>query len=255
MTASPPPQPGACLVTGASGGIGSALCAEFQKAGWFVVATGSEGSAPDGLAHDAWVQADLAAIASEASVRAAFRAAVMEAVGERPFRALVNNAARQILGGTEDLSVEQLRASFDINAVAPFALVQLFLSELRANAGVVLNIGTVHARSTKSGFVAYAASKTALHGLTRALAVDLGPDVRVNTLAPAATATPMLRAGFEGNPNGFATLADAHPLGRIAEPAEIARTALFLVGPDSGFISGATLYADGGVLSRLHDPA
>ncbi|MCA8887755.1 MAG: SDR family oxidoreductase, partial [Parvularculaceae bacterium] len=82
-----------------------------------------------------------------------------------------------------------------------------------------------------------------------------GPDVRVNTLAPAATATQMLKAGFENNPAGYAELEKVHPMGRIAEPAEIARLAKFLASDDAAFVTGATLYSDGGVLSRLHDPA
>ena len=93
-----------------------------------------------------------------------------------------------------------------------------------------------------------------MHGLTRALAVDLGPKVRVNTLAPAATATPMLMAGFKGREEAFKNLEGCHPAGRIATPEEIAKIAVFLMSEDADFITGATLYADGGVLSRLHDP-
>ena len=255
MTSSTKSRTDACLITGATGGLGHALCAVFREAGWFVVATGPETEAPDTLVRDAWVSADLATLAADEEARAEFRAAVDAHLDGRPLLGLINNAAQQTLGGAGDVSVAEVRYSFDVNVVAPFALVQLFLPDLRAGFGSVLNIGSVHAQSTKSGFVAYAASKTALHGLTRALAVDLGPDVRVNTLAPAATATPMLRAGFEDNPEGYAALADAHPMKRIAEPAEIAQTALFLIGPNSGFITGSTLFADGGVLSRLHDPA
>jgi len=124
---------------------------------------------------------------------------------------------------------------------------------LLATGGCVLNIGSVHANATKPGFVSYATSKAALHGLTRALAVDLGERCRVICLAPAATETDMLRAGFEHNPGGLEQLASMHPLNRLATPQEIARLAVVLAS-EAQFCTGSTVYADGGVLSRLHDP-
>jgi NAD(P)-dependent dehydrogenase (short-subunit alcohol dehydrogenase family) len=74
-------------------------------------------------------------------------------------------------------------------------------------------------------------------------------------LAPAATATTMLKESFAGNEKALAELEGVHPLKRIADPDEIARIALFLASKDSSFLTGATIFADGGILSRLHDPA
>jgi NAD(P)-dependent dehydrogenase (short-subunit alcohol dehydrogenase family) len=102
--------------------------------------------------------------------------------------------------------------------------------------------------------VCYATSKAALVGLTRALAVDLGSRVRVNAINPAAVATPMLLDGFKGKEALYAALGGMHPLGRIAEPAEIAQVALFLASRKAAFITGAAFDVDGGILSRLHDP-
>ena len=144
--------------------------------------------------------------------------------------------------------------SLTVNTAVPYALVKAFVADLEKSEGAVINIGSVHAQATKPQFLAYATSKAALHGLTRALAVDLGPKIRVNTLAPAATETPMLKAGFENDQKSYAALKDAHPLKRMASPDEIARLALFLASRDANFLTGATIYADGGVLSRLHDP-
>ena len=86
------------------------------------------------------------------------------------------------------------------------------------------------------------------------MAVDLGPRVRVNAICPGATATPMLLAGFEGEEESFQQLSKMHPLERIAEPEEIAQTALFLVSWQASFITGAALSIDGGISARLHDP-
>lgn len=102
--------------------------------------------------------------------------------------------------------------------------------------------------------MAYATSKAALAGLTRALAVDLGGRVRVNAIAPAAISTPMLEAGFEGRPESRAELDRFHPAGRIGRPDEVARAAVWLASEESGFLTGATLAVDGALGVRLHDP-
>ena len=129
------------------------------------------------------------------------------------------------------------------------------MPQLRAHKGVILNIGSVHAQATKKEFVTYATTKAALHGLTRAMAVDLGPDIRVICLAPAAIATSMLKAGFEGKPAAFAELEQCHALERIGSPEEVADAAVFLLSEKAAFFTGSTIYLDGGVLSKLHDPA
>ena len=73
-------------------------------------------------------------------------------------------------------------------------------------------------------------------------------------MAPAAVATPMLLEGFKGKDPQFAALGGMHPVGRIAEPAEIAQAALFLASPHAAFVTGVAFDVDGGILSRLHDP-
>lgn len=241
------------FITGATGGIGLALCQAFARDGYRVIASGR--AAPNAnLAGFDYVRCDLASVGTSADAADAVARQVADLCADAPLFAQINNAAIQILGATEDIALDDFNKSLAVNVAAPFALSQRFAGALAATKGSILNIGTVHAQSTKSGFGAYATSKTAMHGLTRALAVDLGGRVRVNTLAPAATATPMLMAGFDGQPEAFAELSNAHPAKRIAQPEEIADAALFMCSSKAGFMTGATLYMDGGVLSRLHDP-
>ena len=118
-----------------------------------------------------------------------------------------------------------------------------------------MNIGSVHAQATKPGFVSYATSKAALHGLTKALAVDLGGAVRVCAIAPAAIATDMLEAGFEGRASEREQLDAFHPAGRIGKPQEVAKVVAFLLQREMAFLTGSILTLDGGILSRLHDPS
>lgn len=244
-------MPKSVLITGANGGIGKALCQVFADAGYFVIASDQ---VTGDCACDVFIQANIETLCIDPEYRANIFAQVRGYLSEQGLVALVNNAAVQILGKTEEIQVEQWRRTLDTNLIAPFLLVQGLLPELKKAKGSVVNISSVHAISTKPGFVCYATSKSALVGMTKAMAVDLGADLRINAICPGATATPMLLAGFEGKEEEFQQLSNMHPLGRIAQPEEIANVALFLVSQEASFITGASLSVDGGIGSRLHDP-
>ena len=184
-----------------------------------------------------------------------FVGAVKEALDGFPLKVLVNNAALQLLGSVPEISLSDWERTLRLNVTTPFRLAQAFLPELQSANGTVINVGSVHARATKREFVAYATSKAALHGLTQAMAVDLGGKLRVLCVAPAAVGTEMLHDGFAGRPEAFAELAAMHPAGRIAQPAEIARSIVSLSQEPFMFATGATIWLDGGILSRLCDPA
>lgn len=241
------------LITGASGGLGGSLVEEFAAGGWRVIATDKLGPKA-GSAADAFVDADLADIARDEAACSAVVEKVFAACGDAPLACLVNNAAVQRLGRLEALSHQDIVESIDVNLIAPFILAKGFAPALTKNAGSILNIGSVHGQATKPEFSAYATSKAGIHGLSRALAVELGPSIRVLTVAPAATATDMLKSGFEGREEAFAALEDVHPLRKIATPSEIARLAVLMASDAAAFMTGSVVYADGGVLSRLHDP-
>lgn len=242
----------AVLVTGAAGGIGQAICARFLASGWFVVGTDVSKEQP--LHVSAYIPADLRTLAHDQSARQGFRSAVLEAIGSRHLTTVINNAAIQRLAPTEMLTDDDWQITLDVNITAPFALAQLFCADLRQARGCIVNIGSVHAQATKREFVAYATSKAALHGLTRALAVDLGPDIRAICLAPAAISTPMLVSGFAGREEKFAELGSVHPVGRVGSPEEVGEAAYYLSSKQASFASGAVFYLDGGILSRLYDP-
>lgn len=239
------------VITGALGGIGVALVRVFREAGYRVVACDRR---PDDQGNEAYLQFDIARLAVDEGYRRETLAGLKGLIGSRGLKVLINNAAIQLLNRTDDVKVEELHETFDTNLIGPFLLVQGLLSEMEKARGSVVNVSSVHATATKPGFIAYATSKTALVGLTRSLAVDLGPRLRVNCILPAATDTPMLRAGFEGNPAGFAELGAMHPIGRIATPEEVAHVAVFLASDAAAVITGAAVAIDGGIGGRLHDP-
>jgi len=239
------------LVTGAAGGIGQALCAAFAAGGYHVVGTDvreSQGS------PDTFLLLDLLQVVRDPRYRSEAVAQLRDAIGNEGLRVLVNNAAVQRLDAFDRLAPDDIRDTLDVNVSAPLLLAQGLLPALERGTGSIVNVGSVHAVATKPGFVAYSTSKAALVGLTRALAVDLGGRVRVNAIQPAATATPMLQAGFAGREDALGDLQRMHPIGRIAEPREVAAAAVFLASDAASFITGATLNVDGGISARLHDP-
>ena len=241
------------LITGCCGGIGSSLVTAFAEAGWNVIGTDINPEGPGDVST--FVHFDIARLQSDPEATTEIFDKVHKACEGSPLNGLINNAAVQTIAPLDMLTAEQISHTMNVNLIAPMLLSKIFCDQLKAAKGKILNIGSVHAQATKPEFAAYATSKAALHGLTRALAVDLGPHVQVNTLAPAATSTPMLLAGFEGNSEGFDQLKDVHPIGRIAQPSEIAEIAVSLMSDEMAFVTGSTFFADGGILSRLHDPS
>lgn len=242
------------LITGCNGGIGSALCAEFRAAGYVVIGSDLH---PHATADcDFYLQTDLSSLVSDEAVRRRFHTELLELVAKhsRGLRALINNAALQVVRPVCDLEVQDFVRSQQVNVVAPYTLARMFEQPLRQSKGSIVNIGSVHARLSKSGFCAYSTSKAALSALGRALALEFGEEVTVNTILPAATRTEMLADGFKSHPEKLAELAAFHPVGRIAEPKEIAKLALYLNSGDARFITGADIPIDGGIGGRLHDP-
>jgi NAD(P)-dependent dehydrogenase (short-subunit alcohol dehydrogenase family) len=134
-------------------------------------------------------------------------------------------------------------------------LARAAIPALKATKGSITVVSSVAALTAGRHYAAYVTSKTAVLGLVRSMAVDLGPDgIRVNALCPGWTATEMSdreatelgeALGVDAN-SARARLVEHLPLGRMADPAEIAGCIAFLAGPDAGFVTGTTLVADGG---------
>ena len=240
------------VITGAAGAIGTALCQAFREDGYLVI--GADKNKPEAATCDGFVEVDLRLLVEDEKYRETIIASVVQAIGGLRLDTLVNNAAVQIVAPVGDLSVDSWRHTLNVNLIAPFLLIQALLPYLRAAKGSVVNVGSIHSKLTKPRFSCYATSKAALSGLTRSLAIELGGDIRINEIAPAATATPMLVAGLAGRKDVLGKLGEAHPLGRIANPDEIARTAVFLASERASFITGASLQVDGGIGGRLYDP-
>ena len=245
-------NPPCVLITGVNGGIGQALAEVFHSNGYFVLGTDLDKS-PVGDFCSAYVSSNLIDFVRKEAVAIEVAERMREFFPDGELNVLINNAATQILGGADSLTRDAWHDTLDVNVLGSFFLTQAFLTNLTAGRGVVLNIGSVHARLTKKDFVAYATSKAALEGMTRALAVDLGHRVRVNCISPGAIYTDMLLSGFNGDENNIDLLAAKHPRKIIGKPYEVASLARALVDTRLDFLTGASIPLDGGISCCLSD--
>ncbi|RMG87981.1 MAG: SDR family oxidoreductase [Bacteroidetes bacterium] len=238
------------LITGVLGGIGSALATGFHEAGYYVYGLDVREDIQYRAHIDRFIQFDIFEFVRDAEYRIRYSNLFEEVIPK--LDVLINNAAVQKLGHLENIKLEDWQETLAVNLTGPMLLSKLFLSRLEKSRGCIINIASIHQQLTKPAFVSYATSKSALVGLTKAMAVDLGHRIRVNSISPAAIETEMLRAGFESD-SALDELRKIHPVQRIGYPEEVAKLAVFLASESHGFIHGANLTLDGGISSVLKD--
>ncbi|MEX2649792.1 MAG: SDR family oxidoreductase, partial [Alphaproteobacteria bacterium] len=171
---------------------------------------------------------------------------------------LVNNAAVNVEKPLEAWDEALWDRHVDVILKGAFFCIQAALPHLRSSRGVVVNVASELGLQGVRDNVGYCAAKGGLVNLTRALAVELAPDIRVNCLCPGAMDTELMRACAEasGDPDAYYRHYDAWaPLGRIAPPTEIAATIVYLASPEAGFVTGAVFAADGGSTAGRHGGA
>jgi NAD(P)-dependent dehydrogenase (short-subunit alcohol dehydrogenase family) len=230
------------LVTGGTSGIGRATAEALAREGARVLISGRN------EARGAEVVAAIEAGGGEAEfVRADLKSpndvrALAECAAEVDI--LVNNAGVFPVGATHELSEATFDETFAVNVKAPFLLTAAIAPKMVARGGgTIINVTTMVAEFGMAGLSAYGASKAAVALLTKAWAAEYGPrGVRVSAVSPGPTTTP----GTDGMGEGFAAIVSTIPLGRAAEPKEIAETIVFLASGRASYVNGAMLHVDGG---------
>ncbi len=248
----PPPQDFAgrvAVVTGATRGIGLAIAAELVDRGAFVVVTARKPEELEAAVDQLDPESTGRAISSRGSADDPEHQAVTVALALERFGRLdhlVNNAAiNPQYGPLMDADLGAVRKVFDVNVTATLSWTQhAWRAWLRDHGGSVLNVASVGGIRAGSPIGAYNASKAALIHLTRQLGVELGPNVRVNAVAPAVVKTTFARALYEDREDEVA--AD-YPLRRLGVPSDIGKAGAFLLSDDASWITGETLVVDGGV--------
>lgn len=241
------------LVTGASRGIGRAIAFAVAGEGANVVLCSRKQDSLDAVAAEiterhpgAHVLAKAAHVGDPAQAEACVAAAVAE------FGAvdvLVNNAGTNpYFGPMVDLDVPRAEKTVQVNQLSIVVWTQsVWKKSMEQRGGSIVNIASVGGVATEVGIGYYNATKAAVIHLTRQFAAELAPGVRVNAIAPGLVRTQLARALWE---NHEQRISERLPLGRIGEPEDIAKVALFLAGDDSAWMTGQTLVVDGGALVR-----
>ena len=241
------------LITGASRGIGRAIAFAFAAEGSNVVLSSRKQEALDAVAEE--IRAtypEVKALAKAAHVghpeqaRACVEAAVDTFGG---LDVLVNNAGTNpYFGPMVDLDVPRAEKTVQVNQLSVVLWTQLaWKAALAERGGAIVNMASIGGLGTEPGIGYYNATKAAVIHLTRQFAAELAPKVRVNAIAPGIVRTNLARALWE---NYEEELRKMLPLGRIGEPEDIAKAAVFLAGDQSSWITGQTLVVDGGALIR-----
>ncbi len=159
---------------------------------------------------------------------------------------LYNNAGTLSITPIQEVTLAEWNRVFNVNVTSVLYLTQLVAPIMKEKGkGVIINTGSVAGFAAHHGFAAYCSSKHALGGLTKSMAWELGPEIRVNGIAPGAIHTAMVDS--VGGPEAVEGMREGSPLKRIGKPDDIATVALFLASDDSSFIDGQMIRVDGGI--------
>jgi meso-butanediol dehydrogenase/(S,S)-butanediol dehydrogenase/diacetyl reductase len=235
------------MVTGGRSGIGRAIARRLRDEGARVF-TAQRGMDEefDGIPADFTDAQVPARVVSEVISRA------------NGLDVLVNSAGMMQEAGVEQMSLEDWQRNLMLNLTAPFLLIKAALPHLRETRGSIVNVGSIEGLGSIAGHAAYSASKAGLHGLTRAVAIDHGPEgIRCNVVAPGWIETSLNVDLIESTPDPAAfrrNIGGIHPVGRTGRPEEVAALVAFLAAEESGFITGQVYAVDGGRMAKLSLP-
>lgn len=213
------------LITGASRGIGQAICEIFQKNGLETITPSRD-------------ELDLA---DEDSVKK-----FLEKNRNLEIDILVNNAGINIIENLTEIKDENLKTALQINLISPTILIRELSPKMIKNGyGRIINISSIWSHISKPGRAVYASTKSAINGLTRSAAVELAPhNILVNAVAPGFVDTDLTRKN--NSPEQIKIIESNIPARRMAQKSEIAELVYFLASEKNSYITGQTIFIDGG---------
>ena len=234
------------LVTGASSGIGAAIAKKLSNQGARVFAAQRSSSDYEDMLSDL----------SDPKAPEEIISVIKKVTGRLDI--LINNAGIMTEGNVEETTLKNWNQHLAINLTAPFLLIKYAMPLLRKVRGSIVNVGSIEGLGNNPRHPAYGSSKSGLHGLTRAVAVDHGKDgVRCNAVAPGWIDTPLNEDFINSldNPEEFnEKLGYIHPVGRSGKPSEVAELICWLASDSASFVTGQVWTIDGGRMSKLSLP-
>lgn len=250
------------LVTGGGQGIGRGIAERLLRAGWRIIIAERDDEAGQETARDLAALGEIVSlqtdVADEESVRATF-ATIARRFGR--LDGLVNNAgiAQPVSGPVDSLALADWNRVIGVNLTGGFLCVKHAVPLLRERSGAIVNIASTRALQSEPHTEAYAASKGGMVALTHALAVSLGPSIRVNCISPGWIEVSALQKASRRKPASPSPLDHAqHPAGRVGQADDVAALVEFLLSGQAGFITGQNFVVDGGMTRKmiyLEEPA
>ena len=213
------------LITGASRGIGRAIAVKFEKEGHEVFAPNRQ-------------ELNLLSVSSLDTYIANNR--------DKGFDVIINNAGINDINAIEDISDDEIERMIATNLIAPIKLLRGLVGSMKKKRyGRIVNIGSIWAVVSKSGRTVYSATKNGIHGVTNTLAAELAPyNILVNTVCPGFTLTELTKKN--NTQDEIEAICSGIPLGRMAEPEEIAEVVYFLASEKNTYLTGQKITVDGG---------
>lgn len=243
------------VVTGAGHGIGKAIARSFVEKGLRVTIADVDKEAGNEAAQELARLGDVLYVPTDVADEGQVRAMVAETMGRwGHIDFLVNNAGIAHAHGpaVTELSLERWNAILSVNLTGMFLCAKHTAPHLKAAQGAIVNIASTRAFMSEPNTEAYTASKGGVVSLSHGLAISLGPEVRVNCISPGwiditASKKDPASKKTEHTPEDHSQ----HPVGRIGQPEDVATLALFLISPESSFITGANFIVDGGMTRKM----
>jgi NAD(P)-dependent dehydrogenase (short-subunit alcohol dehydrogenase family) len=248
MAANVPVQP-VVVVTGAGSGLGRCLAVSLAGKGYRLTLVGRDKERLE-QTQAALGDTDCLTLALDVTAAGSGESIVDETLNTfNRIDAVVNNAGMARLARLEQLSLAEAEAMMRTNLIAPVFLIHHAVPALRESQGTVVNVGSIGGLLSVPSRALYGASKAALHHVTRSLARELAPDVRVNAVLPGAIDTPMyddLGCSPEEVARLRRTMVDTTPLGRFGTPEDVVPWIELLLGPAGRWVTGSLFVIDGG---------
>ncbi len=241
------------VVTGGGQGIGKAIAKKFLQNGIKVVIAEIDEEAGKETQLELSNEGDIRFIpcdvGSESSVKNMI-AEIIQQFGQLDY--LINNAAISNNKPLEELSSIEWSRVIEVNLTGTFLCVKYAAPYLKQHKGALINIASTRAFMSEANTEAYSATKGGIVGLTHALSISLGPDVRVNCISPGwIDTTDWQKSSHRKKIEWSKEDHSQHPVGRVGIPNDVASLALFLVSPENSFITGANFIVDGGMTRKM----